>query len=80
MIPDSGDVCVRLGIGPCRVGVERAANANMKVSRGALDRTDRRVLTRLKQAFLDPRRREVMVSFDDDCLVALGDGGVFPDC
>ena len=80
MIPDSIGIWSWIGIGPGRVRVERAAHANMEISRCALDRTDRRVPAHLKQALVDRRRWEVVVSIDDNCLVACGDGGVFPDC
>ena len=79
-IPDTLGVRSGVRIGPGRVRVERVIHANMEVARGALDRTDRRVRAHLKQAQVDCRRREVVVSLDDNCLVACGYGGVFPDC
>ena len=36
--------------------------------------------TVLKEGPVDRGGREVVVSLYDDCLVACGEGGVFPDC
>ena len=76
VIPNALGFRRRIGIGPGRVRVERIAHTNMEVARGALDRTDGRVRAHLKQAKIDRRRWEVVVSLDDDRLVACGDGGV----
>ena len=79
VIPNALGIRRRIGIGSRRVRVERIAPTNMEVARGALDRTDRRVGAHLEQAEINCRRWEVVVSLDEDCLVACGDGGVFPD-
>jgi hypothetical protein len=49
-----------------------------EISRGALDRTGRRVFVHFKQLLIH-RRWGVVVSIED-CLVACGEGNVFPDC
>ena len=69
-----------LGVGPGRVRVERTTNANVEVFRGAFDRTDRRACACLEQALVNRGGCEVVVSFDDDRLVACDNGGVFPNC
>ncbi len=79
MIPDALGAWRRIWIGPGCVHVERVSHTHMEVARGALDRADGRVRAHLKQAKIDCRRWEVVVSLDDDRLVACGDGGVIPD-
>ena len=79
MVADAFCDGVWMGICPCSILVDRSADANVEISRRALDRADGRMLACFEQAPVYRARWKIVVAFDDDRFVAAGDRRVFPN-
>src|SRR3954447_7904452 len=71
---------LRIGIGPRRVRVEGAIDADGEVMRGPLPRADGSLPRRFKKIAVDRVRRKIVVALDFDCRVTVGDYRPVPPC
>src|SRR6185295_10740241 len=77
-VPDPGGGGLGVRIIPSGVAIFGAVHLEMVIMGNALPRADRRRVAVAKQRGIDRVAREIMIAFDDQRVVAVGDRGAVP--